>query len=113
MYGSVRASGAVRRTVAELIQQMVFGQPHPSEMALGNSDIASECQRLARGAIWVFFYDWLSDGDSDVRQLAILILRKVEPDARRWALVMGVRREVDKAEGVQRIFFSEIDRGLY
>lgn len=50
-------SGPPRGSVAELIQQIVFGEPHPSEVELGNADIANACKSLAFGGslgiLWV------------------------------------------------------------
>jgi hypothetical protein len=102
--------GAVRRSVAELIQQIVFGQPHSSE-AEHDTGIASTCRTLASGALWVF-YGWLTDEDDDVRQCALLTLCKIETNEQRKAVVLSAYRSGDPSPGVQKIF-SEIDRGLY
>lgn len=102
--------GPARASVAELIQQIIFGEPRSSEIALGNTDLAIKCRALASGAIWIF-YAWLSDSDSDVRECALLALQKLENDEKRKASVFAACRSSDVSPGVQNIF-SEIDRGL-
>lgn len=102
--------GPARRSLAELIQQIAFGQPHRSEIELGNTDLATRCLSLASEAIWIF-YGWLSDADSDVRECALLTLLKVEVNEKRRATIFAACREDDRDPGVQKIF-SQIERGL-
>ncbi|MFY1684323.1 hypothetical protein ACN265_22610 [Micromonospora sp. WMMD730] len=107
---STAPSGPPRRSVAELIQQIVFGEPHPSEVELGNAGIASACKSLAFGAVWVF-YGWLTDSDNDVRECALLTLCKVEVDHKRRSAIFSACRAGDRSPGVQNLF-AQIDRGL-
>lgn len=103
--------GPARKSVAELIQQIIFGQPHASEVELGNSEIGIKCRDIASGAVWIF-YGWLADEDSDVRELALLSLCKTENEGRRKSVVFSALRRSDTSSGVRAVF-SEIDRGLY
>jgi hypothetical protein len=103
--------GPTRRSVAELIQQIAFGQPHSSEVELGNTGIATTCNSLASGAVWIF-YGWLTDTDSDVRECALLTLRKIDTDDRRKAVIFAACRDGDPSPGVQKIF-SQMDRDLF
>jgi hypothetical protein len=102
--------GPARRSVAELIQQIAFGQPHSSEIELGNADIVDRCMSLASEAIWIF-YGWLGDADGDVRECALLTLQKVETNEGRKAKIFAVYRDDEPTPGLQKIF-SQIDRGL-
>jgi hypothetical protein len=104
-------SGPARRSVAELIQQIVFGVPHTSEVELGNADLAKTCKSLASGAVWVF-YGWLTDFDNDVRECALLTLCKVETDHKRRSIIFTACRTGDQSTGVQKLF-TQIDRGLF
>ncbi|MFV2099353.1 hypothetical protein ACFHW1_28440 [Micromonospora sp. LOL_014] len=108
---SVIPSGPRRRAVAELIQQIVFGQPHSLENAEENVDIVARCSHLAMGAVWLF-YGWLTDDDSEVRELALLILQKVEDDDQRKFMIFSACRNKDSSPGVQAAL-AEIDRGLH
>ena len=101
--------GPARKSVAELIQQIVFGQPHSLEVELGNAGIATACTSLASRAVWTF-YGWLTDTDSDVRECALLTLHKIDTDERRKAVIFAACRDSDPSPGVQKIF-SQIDRG--
>jgi hypothetical protein len=102
--------GPARRSLAELIQQITFGQPHSSEIELGNANLASRCLSLASEAVWIF-YGWLADADSGVRECALLALQKVETNEKRKAMIFASCREDDQNPGVQKIF-SQMDRGL-
>ncbi|MEU8815430.1 hypothetical protein [Actinoplanes sp. NPDC048796] len=107
---STMSPGPARRSLAELIQQITFGQPHGSEVELGNLNVATACKSLASGAIWIF-YGWLTDTDSDVRECALLTLQKIDVDDRRKSVVLAELRDIDPSPGVQKIF-SQIDQGL-
>lgn len=104
-------SGPSRRSVAELIQQIVFGEPHTSEVEIGNAGIADLCRSIAYGAVWVF-YGWLTDVDGDVRECALLTLHKVEPDHKRRSVVFSAYRAIDQSPGAQKLF-TQIDQGLF
>ncbi|WP_148311608.1 hypothetical protein [Amycolatopsis japonica] len=102
--------GPVRKCIAELIQQIVFSQPHSSEIERGNDRISERCVTLAKEATWVF-YGWLSDSDQDVRECALLTLHKLEGGEARAVEVFNRYRVVDKSSGIQKIF-SQMDKGL-
>ncbi|MFI9455915.1 hypothetical protein [Amycolatopsis sp. NPDC052450] len=102
--------GPVRKCLAELIQQIVFSQPHSSEVKEGNREIIARCLSLAAEATWVF-YGWLSDLDQDVRECALLTLHRVENNDARKSTVFARYRECDKSRGVQKIFL-QIDKGV-
>jgi len=102
--------GPVRRSLAELVQQITFGQPRGSEIELGNTDLATRCLALASEATWIF-YGWLTDDDSDVRECALLTLQKVDSNEARKGIVFAACRAADSTPGVQRSL-SEIERGL-
>lgn len=92
----------VRRAVAELIQQIACGQARASEVELGNVDLAARCRALTGQATWLC-YGWLADGDSQVRECALLTLHQVETDEARRAAVFGAVRDTDPDPGVQKI----------
>ena len=65
-----------RWSVAELIQQVVFGRTRESEVEHGIDRRWEKCRELARDGLWIF-NDWLCDSDdADVREYALLSIKR-------------------------------------
>lgn len=91
-----------RRSVVELIQQIVCSEVRESERILGNSAIADRCRAAAVEAVWMF-YSWLSEGDTDIVECALLIIDAVDTRLERKQAVLSAMSCLDLAPGVQRV----------
>ncbi len=107
--GAEMPDGPAKKSIAELIQQIVCGQPAESEVAAGNGAVGDRCRQLAAGGLWLF-YGWLASTDDDIRQCALLIINRVDSDGLRKRRLFSALRSGFSSFGILKIL-DLIDAG--
>jgi hypothetical protein len=73
------ATDHIRQLALELLIQLVAGQPHPNEIAAGNTELGERCRKAA-GAGLANFYALLDSPNDELRDRAVELVGLLEKD---------------------------------
>ena len=81
----------IKTNIFELLFQIVAGEPHQYEIALGNSNLAEKCRAKAREGLWILYKE-LINGDNTSSEMAFEILQRIETDFSRLETFLKAKR---------------------